>query len=39
MRSLSKYANLKTLEAFADWDHKNKIIDEIWKDCVLIAQK
>ena len=39
MKSLSKYANLKTLEAFADWDNKNKIIDEIWKDCVLIAQK
>jgi len=39
MRSLAKYANLKTLEAFADWNNKDKIIDEVWKDCVLIAQK
>lgn len=39
MRSIAKYANLTTLETYADWDNTKKYMDEVWKDCVLIAQK
>ena len=39
MKAIAKYANLNTVEVYADWNKKNKQIDDVWEDCVLIAQK
>lgn len=40
MRAISKYAGLKTLEAYAEWNDEFFLdLDLDWRDCVLIAQK
>ena len=40
MSALASYASLEVLETFAEWEReKYPYMNEVWKDCVLIARK